>query len=162
MEIIKFTHRENGGKRHMDINILNEAGENIFEMTMAFKTKFFNPHLLSKSCEVPPSQIRVLFFLKGHGENTMSTLAHHLHISRPNLTPLIDKLLEDGYVDRNANSKDRRILLISLSEKGWKFMDEINKMVIENFKERIKSLNDEEIFVLNESAKHFLEVMKKI
>jgi len=146
----------------MDINILNEAGENIFEMTMAFKTKFFNPHLLSKSCEVPPSQIRVLFFLKGHGENTMSTLAHHLHISRPNLTPLIDKLLEDGYVDRNANSKDRRILLISLSEKGWKFMDEINKMVIENFKERIKSLNDEEIFVLNESAKHFLEVMKKI
>jgi len=146
----------------MDINILNEAGENIFEMAMAFKTKFFNPHLLSKSCEVPPSQIRVLFFLKGHGENTMSTLAHHLHISRPNLTPLIDKLLEDGYVDRNANSKDRRILLISLSEKGWKFMDEINKMVIENFKERIKSLNDEEIFVLNESAKHFLEVMKKI
>jgi len=146
----------------MDINILNEAGENIFEMTMAFKTKFFNPHLLSKSCEVPPSQIRVLFFLKGHGENTMSTLAHHLHISRPNLTPIIDKLLEDGYVERNASSKDRRILLISLSEKGWGFLEEMNKMVIENFKERIKSLSDEEIVILNESAKHFLEIMKKI
>jgi DNA-binding MarR family transcriptional regulator len=146
----------------MDINILNEAGENIFEMTMAFKTKFFNPHLLSKSCEVPPSQIRVLFYLKGHGENTMSTLAHNLHISRPNLTPIIDKLLEDGYVERNANTKDRRILLISLSEKGWKFLEEMNKMVIENFKERIKSLSDEEIVVLNESAKHFLEIMKKI
>ena len=146
----------------MDINILNEAGENIFEMTMAFKTKFFNPHLLSKLCEVPPSQIRVLFYLKGHGENTMSTLAHNLHISRPNLTPIIDKLLEDGYVERNANTKDRRILLISLSEKGWKFLEEMNKMVIENFKERIKSLSDEEIVVLNESAKNFLEIMKKI
>ena len=146
----------------MDINILNEAGENIFEMTMAFKTKFFNLHLLSKSCEVPPSQIRVLFYLKGHGEITMSTLAHNLHISRPNLTPIIDKLLEDGYVERNANTKDRRILLISLSEKGWKFLEEMNKMVIENFKERIKSLSDEEIVVLNESAKHFLEIMKKI
>ena len=146
----------------MDINILNEAGENTFEMTMAFKTKFFNPHLLSKSCEVPPSQIRVLFYLKGHGENTMSTLAHNLHISRPNLTPIIDKLLEDGYVERNANTKDRRILLISLSEKGWKFLEEMNKMVIENFKERIKSLSDEEIVVLNESAKNFLEIMKKI
>ena len=131
-------------------------------MTMAFRTKFFNPHSLSKTCDVPPSQIRVLFFLKGHGENTMSTLAHHLHISRPNLTPLIDKLIEDGYVERNASSKDRRILLISLSEKGWVFLEEMNKMVIENFKERIKSLSDEEIVILNESAKHFLEIMKKI
>ncbi|MGB4588928.1 MAG: MarR family transcriptional regulator [Clostridiaceae bacterium] len=146
----------------MDINILNEAGENIFEMTMAFKTKFFNPHSLSKSCEVPPSQIRVLFYLKGHGENTMSILAKHLHISKPNLTPIIDKLLEDGYVERNASSKDRRILIISLSEKGWVFLNELNKTIIENFKERIKSLSDEEIVILNDSAKHFLEIMKKI
>jgi len=146
----------------MNINILNEAGENVFEMTMAFRTKFFNPHSISKTCEIPPSQIRVLFFLKGHGENTMSSLAHHLHISRPNLTPLIDKLLEDGYVERNANSKDRRILLISLSDKGWGFLDEMNKTIIENFKERIKSLSDEEIITLNESAKNFLAIMKKI
>lgn len=146
----------------MDNNILNEAGENIFEMTMAFKTKFFNPHALSKSCEVPPSQIRVLFYLKGHGENTMSTLAHNLHISRPNLTPIIDKLLEDGYVERNANSKDRRILLISLTEKGWELLNHMNHTVIENFKERIKNLSDDEIVVLNDSAKHFLEIMKKI
>lgn len=146
----------------MDNNILNEAGENIFEMTMAFKTKFFNPHALSKSCEVPPSQIRVLFYLKGHGENTMSTLAHNLHISRPNLTPIIDKLLEDGYVERNANSKDRRILLISLTEKGWELLNHMNQTVIENFKERIKNLSDDEIVVLNDSAKHFLEIMKKI
>lgn len=146
----------------MDINILNEAGKNIFEMSMAFRTKFFNPHSLSKTCDFPPSQIRVLFFLKGHGENTMSALAHHLHISRPNLTPLIDKLIEDGYVERNANSKDRRILLISLSEKGWELLEEMDKTIIENFKERIKSLSNEEIMILNDSAKQFLEIMKKI
>ena len=146
----------------MDINILNEAGKNIFEITMAFKTKFFNPHSLSKSCDAPPSQIRVLFYLKGHGENTMSVLAHHLHISKPNLTPIIDKLLEDGYVERNASSKDRRIILISLSEKGWEFLGELNETIIQNFKERIKSLSDEEIVLLNESAKNFLDIMKKI
>jgi len=146
----------------MDSSKLNEAGENLFEATMIMHTKLLNPHSLSKSCEIPQSQVRVLFFLRGHGETTMSKMAHMLTISRPNLTPIVDKLMEEGYLKRNASKKDRRTLIISLSDEGREYLKKLDGMVMENSKERISVLSDEDIASLSESAKNIVDILTKL
>ena len=38
-------------------------------------------------------------------------MAKDLSISKPNMTPIIDKLVKEGYVDRYYDDNDRRVIL---------------------------------------------------
>ena len=50
----------------------------------------------------------------------MSTIAGDLNITVGTLTTAINNLLKKGYVNRKRGEKDRRVVYISLSEKGRK------------------------------------------
>ena len=49
---------------------------------------------------------------------TMSELSNHLMVSNGNITGVVDRLVRDGYVERQASPGDRRVQLISLSDRG--------------------------------------------
>jgi DNA-binding MarR family transcriptional regulator len=50
----------------------------------------------------------------------MSAIAKKLHITVGTLTIAINNLLKKGYVERTRGQKDKRVVFISLSEKGKK------------------------------------------
>lgn len=141
---------------------LKDTGENLFAMTMALHSKLVNPHAISKSCEVPQSHIKVLFVLKNRGPVAMSDMAKRLSISKPNLTPIIDKLIADEHVERTANPKDRRILLISLTEKGKAYLESLHEHVKEHSREKLKGLPPEDVDTLLECSARILAVLQKL
>ena len=49
---------------------------------------------------------------------TMTELSRQLMVSNGNITGVVDRLHRDAYVERLPSTKDRRVQLISLSEKG--------------------------------------------
>ncbi|GMQ61245.1 MarR family winged helix-turn-helix transcriptional regulator [Vallitalea maricola] len=55
----------------------------------------------------------------GNGRN-MSSVAKDLEITVGTLTIAINNLVKKGYVNRNRSTKDRRVVLISLSDLGLK------------------------------------------
>ncbi len=55
----------------------------------------------------------------GEGRN-MSSVAKSLEITVGTLTIAINNLVKKGYVNRTRSTKDRRVVLISLSEIGKK------------------------------------------
>lgn len=145
-----------------NIDKIHETGENIFHATLVMHNKLVNFHTISKNCEVPQSHMRVLFLLKKYKEKTMSDMAKEMEISRPNLTPIIDRLLEDGYLERKEGQKDRRKLLISLTAKGWQYLGGMEDHVKEQTRHKLESLSDEELDILNESSMRILEVLKNL
>ena len=74
----------------------------------------------------------------------MSTIAGDLNITVGTLTTAINNLLKKGYVNRKRGEKDRRVVYISLSEKGRKAYShhrEFHKRMIQGL---LDTLNEQE------------------
>jgi DNA-binding MarR family transcriptional regulator len=60
------------------------------------------------------------------------------------MTVMIDKLIRKGLVQRNRSEKDRRIVLVSLSEKGEKAHKEYDRLHHKVTKVWLEALSEEE------------------
>ena len=78
-------------------------------------------------------QIHVLNYLAMNDNCKMSDISTALSVTLSNMTSMIDRLIREGYVAREDDPSDRRIVRINLSNKG--------KQIIKKFKEhRAKSM----------------------
>lgn len=67
-------------------------------------------------------QYRVLSLL-GDGSAAATALADHLAVSRPNVTAIVDGLVERGFVERLTDPVDRRRVRHSLTDAGGAALD---------------------------------------
>ena len=102
----------------MDTTNLNKLSEDLFNLVLELHKKTFNKDQLTKSQCMPPSHVKVIFTLSHTGPLSLSNLANTIDISKPNLTPIIDKLIQDGFVHRYEDPNDRRILRVELTKKA--------------------------------------------
>ena len=142
--------------------IIRETGESIHNLTIVMHSKFVNFHTISKTCEVPQSYIRVLFILKRFKEKTMSEMARFMSVSKPNLTPVIDRLILDGYVERKPGQKDRRKLLISLTDEGLKYLEQVESKIKDYTASKLEGLSIEDLQELTESSKKITDILRKL
>jgi DNA-binding MarR family transcriptional regulator len=92
----------------------------------------------------------------------ISQIGKQLQISKPNMTPLIDKLVKDKMVKRIRSKEDRRVVNIEITDEGKKFLLEARKVVEENIKENLSNLNDKELETLNESLENIKKLVFKM
>ncbi len=82
-------------------------------------------------------QFIILDFLNRHGDSKMVNLAHFMGVSTPNVTGIVDRLVKYGYVIRVLEPKDRRIIKIRPTNKGFELVKKINsqryRMIINIF-----------------------------
>lgn len=64
------------------------------------------------------SQVSTLFRLYHHGPSSVNELADHLGISMAGASQLLDQLIEADYLNRSEDPSDRRVKLISLTDRG--------------------------------------------
>lgn len=81
-------------------------------------------------------------------ERNMSAVARDLDITIGTLTIAINNLLRKGYVNRSRSDEDRRIVLISLTEKGQEAYRHHSQFHDEMIKTTISKLSDGEMKVL--------------
>ncbi|MEZ3485462.1 MAG: MarR family transcriptional regulator [Lachnospiraceae bacterium] len=65
-----------------------------------------------------PSQAGILFILSCEGELSQRSLADKIGIRPPSMTVALRKLEERGYISKEQDAKDQRIVRIRLSGKG--------------------------------------------
>jgi MarR family transcriptional regulator, organic hydroperoxide resistance regulator len=63
-------------------------------------------------------QLKSLFFIDHEGTTNFRKLAQALNVTPPNVTVIIDRLVEQGLVSREENPEDRRMLLLKTTEKA--------------------------------------------
>ena len=89
----------------------------------------------------------------------MSQIGKFLSMPKPYVTVIVDKLIEEGYVERHNNPNDRRIINISITEKGLKDLEVFIQALTENLKERLNSLNLEEQDLFAASSQNVKEML---
>lgn len=146
----------------MDEKNLTKLSEDFFLLMMLLHKKIIKLEDFMKNTVVPPSHVKVVFYLAQNGPSSVSSIARDLCISKPNMTPIIDKLLECGYVNRYEDPKDRRVIRIEITEKAHEVF-EIKKDLMKSFlKEKLSVLPDEDLISLSGAISEFKRVMSKI
>ncbi|OPX62292.1 MULTISPECIES: MarR family winged helix-turn-helix transcriptional regulator [unclassified Methanoregula] len=67
---------------------------------------------------IVPSHGDILNVLFREERCTMNELARKIHRTKPNVTVLIEKLVEYGYVQKDRSAEDNRVTYITLTDRG--------------------------------------------
>lgn len=78
------------------------------------------------------------------GEASQLTLAEKTHFSTPTVSILLRKMEGEGYVTRTPDKRDRRVMMVSLTEKGKRFDREHLNRILENDRRATKGFTAEE------------------
>ena len=81
---------------------------------------------------------------------------------KPHVTVIVDKLIEEGYVERQSDPKDRRVVNILLTEKGLKDFEKIKLAVSENLKVKLLELTEEQLEKLAIASQQMREILISI
>ena len=59
---------------------------------------------------------------------SVGELGKRLYLDNGTLTPLLKKMQEKGYLTRTRSRDDERIVLVSLTDKGWEMRDKVKEI----------------------------------
>jgi DNA-binding MarR family transcriptional regulator len=90
---------------------------------------------------ISSTQLHVLFMLVSDGPSTMSHLADALGVSLPNVTGLVDRMVENGLVERVRDTDDRRVVSVSPTAAGRAQVEEIDLVRRRALAELLSRLN---------------------
>ncbi|HJA07082.1 MAG TPA: MarR family transcriptional regulator [Candidatus Mediterraneibacter pullicola] len=82
------------------------------------------------------------------GENTMSLVAKKIGITAGSLTTAVNALVNKKYVTRHRSERDRRVVFLSLTQKGIKAYEHHKEYHSRMTDAVIESLDEEEIPIL--------------
>ncbi len=86
---------------------------------------------------------------------SLSEVGKRVYLDKPAITGLADRLENDGLVERQRNSKDRRVIKLYLSPKGRRLLGRMNDIV--------NSVDEELTSVLSSSElRSFREMLDRI
>jgi len=69
-----------------------------------------------------------LYVLRGKGPQSMSELASALHLSLAATSQLVDRLVENGFVERAEAKGDRRFKTVQLKPKGRRTLESLHQV----------------------------------
>ncbi|MBU5673736.1 MarR family winged helix-turn-helix transcriptional regulator [Paenibacillus brevis] len=122
--------------------------EAIFEVSSMFRmlvkgiTHLWNRQ---KNDNISFPQFKMLYMLNRCGSLKVSELAERQGLTSAAITGLTDKLLVDGYVERTRTEQDRRVVMISITEKGREMVDKLSESQRETLLQVFSDLSDEDI-----------------
>lgn len=79
--------------------------------------------------DLKPSQAGILFVLSCNGKLSQRELAEKIGITPPSMTVALRKMENRGYIKKEPDEKDQRIIRILLTEKGEDCVEDIRAVV---------------------------------
>ena len=90
-------------------------------------------------------QLRAFAFVFAHGQTPISKLAEALSI-RPNVASgIIQRLVDRGLIERHEDPDDRRIRLLTVTDRGLALVDELGGIVLAKGRDLFARLSDEQL-----------------
>ncbi|RCX15446.1 MarR family transcriptional regulator [Anaerobacterium chartisolvens] len=133
--------------------------ENLIEFLPILYKKFFKG---LDVCEITKQQFELLYCVGQWDEKPMTYYCSKMLVSKSNLSIIADRLIEEGFLERNTLPEDRRVILLRLSEKGRGFLcDQTNKFKKEIIN-KLEKFDENDIKRLNEIMQEAREIVTKL
>ena len=110
---------------------------------------------------MPLSHVQVLVMLDHRGSLSITEISNSFGIAKPNITPLVDHLIEDGLVLRERNSADRRVVNVVICEKGRERLADIYRRLCDNLFDWTCTLSREDLASFNDALETIVRLLSK-
>jgi DNA-binding MarR family transcriptional regulator len=107
---------------------LDEFGDRMIKLLPRLKVEFgcYENSTLTRR-DITTTQLLVLECLSTCGHCQMHTLVNALNVKFSGVTAMVDRLVKTGFVIREHGTEDRRTVIVALSAKGKKVLQEVNQ-----------------------------------
>jgi DNA-binding MarR family transcriptional regulator len=106
----------------------------------------------AKTEDITQVQYKILEYITVSQSVTITEISDCLHVSLPNTSRELRKLIEKDLCKKVSDESDRRKYYIQLTDKGNILMQEAFQKIQLQFEERIKHLTDEDLMEINKAV----------
>lgn len=100
----------------------------LLHMRDAFR---FHQNSIRKKYGLSATGMEIIFFVNHEGPQQMKTIGKKFDIKFSTLTSLVDKIERLGLVKRVNSREDRRSILVQVTRKGKKMLDEYDQQILD-------------------------------
>lgn len=93
---------------------------------------------------ITPPQFEALQFLACENSLTISELSSKLYLATSTVTDLVDRLERAALVKRTRSTRDRRVVIVEVLEKGYELIDNVVELRCASVDSSLSSLSHEE------------------
>ena len=140
-------------------NTLNEVLVKLFRDINALEERAIRTE---EYRDVTANDMHVMEAIGPDGTKNMSSVARELEVTTGTLTISVNSLVKKGYVNRTRSEEDRRVVLISLSEKGQKAYVHHRKFHEEMIDAVLKDLTEEEQGALEKALSKLTRFFREV
>lgn len=126
------------------------------------RRKLLKTALDSVNIDISPLHSEIMRLVKKDETLHITEIGERLQVARAQMTHLIDRLVKLGMVERRANSTDRRMTNIVLTDKGSAFLEKHVSNIRKATKEFVSGLTDEELADLSASLERLREILSRL
>ena len=141
---------------------LELIADNIFQVIPLLKKRLSHISAFQSENGLPLSHFQVLSLLNERGSMSVSEISEFFDIAKPNITPLVDRLVNAGLVDRVRSTTDRRVVFIVILDEGRTRLKTIRSLLGENVESWKRALSDEEFDRLATALSDIVTLLGKI
>ena len=117
--------------------LIEGIAKNVLVMLPKAKAIFKDTYGKKPQLNLRGIQILIINIIHNEGPMSMGKLSSIVSIAKANTTPLVADLIEKGYLCRRRYEKDRRVILIDLTEEGRQVQRMVQQENIAFFKSSI-------------------------
>jgi DNA-binding MarR family transcriptional regulator len=126
------------------------------------RRKLVNATLADTDVDIKLLHFEVMKVLKDEGTQHPARIGERLLIAKAQMTRLIDKLVELGFVRREMDAIDRRTINITLTDKGAGVLEEQDNLVIDAVRDNMAVLTEAELQTLSNSLRNLRDILFKL
>ncbi|MDY5350431.1 MAG: MarR family transcriptional regulator [Candidatus Ventricola sp.] len=149
-------------KRTIDPAMIDSVAQNMFHVLPLIKKRLLHMDLVQKEHGTPLSHVQVLAMLQDVGTMSVSEISRRLGIAKPNITPLVDRLYEGGYVDRQHDENDRRVVNIVLLPAGEEKLAAIRATIARQIQVQSENLSVSEFRELSDALSSVVRILSSL
>lgn len=112
--------------------------------------------------DLRPLHFEIMRVLREEGTMHPAKIGERLLIAKAQMTHLIDKLVELGFVKREMDSVDRRTFNITLTESGHRILAERDNLVVCAVSDNMASLPEKELESLSSALRNLRDILFKL
>ena len=92
---------------------------------------------------------------------TMTELARALHLPKQQMTKLVNRLVDGGFVLRRFDESDRRVIKVALTDKAKEYIEKITSCDIESYKKSFKNMDIREMEEFQAAIETLFRILSK-
>jgi MarR family 2-MHQ and catechol resistance regulon transcriptional repressor len=146
----------------MDNSIIDSISENIFRTFPLIYKKLLKVDFESVQKGITYLHFLIMRVLYKAGALPISEIGRRLMIPRPQMTHLVDQLIELDFAVRRHCQEDRRVIYIELTDNGRLTLKKCGELLKANIKTKLAYLDDSELSEMSSLLVKLDEITAKI